>query len=91
VVKLSNQGSKNKTKATISIDDVRDFFEQNPELKLSDLDAYTLLKLIIYNLDQTLSDANGNPPAFTINNNFVFIEIEDLRFTLELRDTKKYN
>lgn len=88
---MSKQESKTKTKKTFSIAEIRDMFSAGEEIRLSSIDTQMLVKLIIYCLDATLTDADGNPPEFTINNNFVFLELEDLRWTIELRDNNKYS
>ena len=88
---MSNKESKNKIKQTFSISEIREMFSAGEEIRLSSIDTQMLVKLIIYCLDATLTDADGNPPNFTINNNFVFIELEDLRYTLEIRNNNKYS
>lgn len=67
-----------------------ELFGNENELRLSDLNEETFLKLIIHCLAQCIEDKDGNPPHFTRSNNFVFLEIEDLRYTIEIRNNKKY-
>lgn len=80
---------KQKKESIINLEEVNALFEN--DILLSDLDKYTFLKLIIHCLGQCIQDKNGEPPQFTLNNNFVFMEIEDLRFTVEVRDNNNYS
>ena len=79
-----------ETSKVTPLDEAQDFFEQNPQLTLNDLDLDLLRKVIIYGLGSMIFDPDGNPPNFTISNNHVFMEIEGLRFTIDLRDNNAY-
>jgi hypothetical protein len=84
--------STKKPSKDISLaDEINDFFEQNQELKLQDLDTYLMLKIIIHALSNMISDDLGNKPHFTMTNNFMFMEIADLKFTIEIKDAGMYN
>lgn len=78
-----------KKESIINLDEIAENFQH--DLLLSDLDKYTFLKLIIHCLAQCIQDKEGKPPQFTLNNNFVFMEIEDLRYTIEVRDNSQYS
>lgn len=84
-------GKKSKAEGTIEIDEVREFFNDHPEIELYHMDSVLLSKMITQALDQMIQDKDGNPPHFTISNNFIFMEIEDLRFTIEIRNNSSYS
>lgn len=83
--------TKKQIKDTDVADEINDFFEQNQELKLQDLDTYMMIKIIIHALSNMISDDMGNKPRFTMTNNFMFMEIGDLKFTIEIKDAGMYN
>jgi hypothetical protein len=80
-----------KREKTNEADDVNEFFEDNEELKLKDLDSYMIIKIIIHALSNMIVDELGNEPHFTTTQNFMFMEIADKKFTIEIKDTGMYN
>ena len=81
---------KKKT-GEISIDDIKDYFEQNQELNLNDLDCLLMVKLIASALDSCISDDLGNPPSMVISSDFIMVEIKNKRFTIAIRDNNLYS
>jgi hypothetical protein len=80
-----------KKKDLSTTDDVHDFFEQNPELNLQDLDTTLLIKLIVHALDQCVQDNRGEGPTFMIAQDFIHMEIADKRFSIAIRDNSLYS
>lgn len=84
--------TKKKTLRDDSIvDDVHDFFEQNQNLTLRDLDVSLILKLIISSLDQCVQDSKGNGPRFMATHDFIHMEIENKKFSIAIKDNSLYS
>lgn len=72
------------------IDQVNDFFEQNEEIRTDELDTKTLLFLIVHCLNQCIFDSKGNKPFFTMSQNSVFLELDDVKFSIDCRNNSSY-
>lgn len=83
---------KNKTgKVEVSlIEQVEDFFNENEEIRTDEIDTKTLLFLIVHCLNQCIFDSNGNKPTFMMSNNSVFLELDDARFSIDVRCNNSY-
>jgi len=84
-------GKEKKKIGEVSIDDVRDYFHDNPELNLNDLDTLLMVKLIASALDSCISDDMGNPPSLVISSDFILLEIKNKRFSIAIRDNNLYS
>lgn len=78
-------------KGAISTDEIHEFFEENQDLRLTDLDETLLAKLIIHALDQCIMDDKGHRPDFSMTTGCIFMEVGDKRFSLSIRDNNKYS
>ena len=80
-----------KTESQNLIKESEDIFDEDGVAHILDMTAEFLSKVIIHALSEIVQDMNGQPPTFTRNNNFIFMEFGDKRFSLQITDNNDYN
>lgn len=89
---MTNKASKPAKKTGhISTEEIHEFFDENPEIKLQNLDSMILTKLIVHCLDQCIADSSGNPPQFMIQDGFILLEIETKKFSIAIKNNSLYS